>query len=133
MIKIVQGVYGHYTGKSVVPKDKHSEPFQLTPEQEKRLVEQGVAVYVDKQPAVNGSPTDKMSIEDMSAKELRDYGKSLGLTFKVGTKNAEMREAISRYLSETEEATEQTPTGVDDESTEDTEPAPSFDPTEAVQ
>ena len=43
MIRIIRGVYGHYTGGRVVPKDKHSQPFALDPEQEARLVRVGVA------------------------------------------------------------------------------------------
>jgi hypothetical protein len=125
VIRIIQGVYGHYTGKRVVPKDKHSAPFRLSPEQEQRLVEQGVAIYVDEQPVADAA------VDEMDAKELRAYGKSLGLSFKVGAKNTEMRESIIRHLSQSEEpakAYEAVPAdGVD------TEPAPTFDPTEAVQ
>ena len=47
MIQIIRGVYGHYIDGHVVPKDENSEPFALTPEQEKRLVRIGVAKYVD--------------------------------------------------------------------------------------
>lgn len=52
MIQIIRGVYGHYitdakTGKTrVVARDCHSDPIELTPEQEARLVSQGVARYV---------------------------------------------------------------------------------------
>ena len=46
MIQIIRGVYGHYvtdeeTGKTrVVARDKHSDPIELTEEQEARLVSQ---------------------------------------------------------------------------------------------
>lgn len=47
MVQIVRGVYGHYIGGRVVAKDKNSEPFELSPEQEERLVKAGVAKYVN--------------------------------------------------------------------------------------
>ena len=47
MIKIVCGVYGDYTTGIVVAKNKDSAPFELPEEEEKRLVDAGVAVYVD--------------------------------------------------------------------------------------
>lgn len=47
MVQIVRGVYGHYIGGRVVAKDKNSAPFELSPEQEERLVKAGVAKYVN--------------------------------------------------------------------------------------
>lgn len=47
MVQIVRGVYGHYIDGRVVAKDKNSEPFELSPEQEERLVAAGVAEYVN--------------------------------------------------------------------------------------
>lgn len=47
MVQIVRGVYGHYIGGRVVAKDKNSAPFELSPEQEERLVKAGVAEYVN--------------------------------------------------------------------------------------
>lgn len=55
MVQIVRGVYGHYIGGRVVAKDKNSEPFELSPEQEERLVKAGVAKYVN---LPNAAPDD---------------------------------------------------------------------------
>lgn len=108
MIKIICGVYGHKVGGRVVPMTKNSEPFELTPEQEARLVARGVAAYVDEPPTpengggqlpdgVGGVP--EYSAET-SAKELREIGKSLGLTFKVGMSKAEMVAALDKHTEE---------------------------------
>lgn len=59
-------------------------------------------------------------LDEMSAKDLREYGKGLGLTFKVGMTKAEMREQIEAEL--------QALNGEDDGD----EP-PTFDAAEAVQ
>lgn len=58
MIQMVNGVYGHYTGTIVERKDKNSPPFSLTPEQEARLVEIGVAVYVEPEAAELPEPPE---------------------------------------------------------------------------
>ena len=59
-----------------------------------------------------------ITLDEMSAKELREYGKELGLTFRVGMTKAEMREAIVAA----EDAAEP----------EDDEAPPVFDAAEAV-
>ena len=61
---------------------------------------------------------DGLTLDEMSAKELREYGKELGLTFRVGMTKAEMREAIVAA----EDAAEP----------EDDEAPPVFDAAEAV-
>lgn len=132
----------------VVPKTSKDEPFSLSPEQEKRLVSLGVAEYVnaapeaepETEPAEDMTPEAEEAIaaalgdmseaeddepegptlEDMTAKELREYGKTLGLTLKVGMTKAEMREAIEAALDDTAEA-------------EDDEAPPTFDAAEAVK
>lgn len=58
MIQMVNGVYGHYTGTIVERKDKNSPPFSLTPEQEERLVEIGVAVYAEPETAELPEPPE---------------------------------------------------------------------------
>lgn len=48
MIRIVRGVYGFVDSDGAVhPKTVKDEPFSVDAEKEKRLVEQGVAVFVD--------------------------------------------------------------------------------------
>lgn len=46
-IKIVKGVYGHRANGSVVPKNKNSEPFEVTEAKAKELVEAGIAVLAN--------------------------------------------------------------------------------------
>ena len=134
MIKIVNGVYGHYINGKVVPKDKNAEPFELTPEQEERLVNLGVAKYVggtepvgeeapsnEAAPVEDDAPVEEgKSLDDMTVNELRELGKEYGLTFKVGMKKADMVAAI---LAASDEAAP-----VED----DGEDAPSFDAADAV-
>ena len=107
MIRIIRGVYGHYVtdqkgNTRVVAGEKNSDPFELPPEQEARLVRVGVAEYVagkavEDKPAVD--PADDLpdgvdAIPEynvgMKADELRKIAKLMGLTFAVGTTKAEM-------------------------------------------
>lgn len=150
MIKIVQGVYGFLDNNGIVrPKTEADEPFELTPEQEARLVKLGVAQYVetvndeqepedtdtedtegveteDEQEPIGFDETppedfeEEKLLKDMNVKELRALGKEYGLTFKVGMTKDEMVEAISTAQAEIAED-------------EDSEPAPVFDASEAVQ
>lgn len=149
MIKIVQGVYGFLDKNGIVrPKTETDEPFELAPEQEARLVNLGVAQYVgnvkDEQEPEETAPEDTEEVEtedeqepigfdevppveiplsDYSVKELREIGREYGLTFKVGTTKDDMVKAIE--AAEAELAT--------DAEDEDSEPAPVFDASEAVQ
>lgn len=145
MIKIVCGVYGHYINGKVVPKDKNADPFELTAEQEARLVKQGIAEYVcstepvteydapigfDEAPdlpaGVTGIPAYSV---DMKVAELREIGAMCGLSFKVGMSKAEMVAELDKHIEEhTVEGVE-----VDDdgEITVD-EDAPTFDAADAV-
>ncbi|MEG1491141.1 MAG: hypothetical protein RR394_02735 [Oscillospiraceae bacterium] len=132
MIKIIQGVYGHYTGRRVEPKDKNSEPFELTSEEEARLVGQGVAVYVD-EPAKTAVLATEKSVDEMNNKELRSYGETLGLKFKPAMKNADIAEAIKAHLAEAEKTPAGDGTGEGQEGEGEQEPAPTFNPAEAVQ
>ena len=95
MIKITAGVYGHYVGGKVIAKDATSAPFELTAEQEARLVGLGIAQYVDAPaiPAEIGEEEEK-PLEEMTAKELAELGAEYGLEFKKGTKKADMIAAI---------------------------------------
>jgi hypothetical protein len=133
MIHIVRGVYGYLDKDGIVrPKTDADAPFELTPEQEERLVRLGVAEYVGKVNAApvaeaesgvstEEAPTDGISLADLSVKELREIGKEYGLTFKVGISKAEMVAAI-----------EEAEANVDVEE-EDGEDTPTFEPSEAVQ
>ena len=122
MIQIVRGVYGYLDKDGIVrPKTEADEPFELSPEQEARLVGIGVAQYVGKvKSAPVEEPQEVHSLADLSAKELREMAKDYGLTFKVGMSKAEMVAAIEAAESELDAA-------------DDSEPAPVFDASEAVQ
>lgn len=130
MIKIISGVYGQYIKGKVVAKNKDSEPFELTAEEEKRLVEAGVAVYVDG--GRTALPDDVIAIPeystDMKAEELRAIAKEMGLTFKVGTSKAEMVAAMDAAIDGGMEDAD-----TDDDVLNDGEQPPAFDATEAVQ
>ena len=157
MIKIVQGVYGFLDANGFVrPKTEADEPFTLLPEQEARLVNLGVAQYVgnvkDEQEPEDTEEVDAENEQDpigfdetppsdfdddaetdeaeiveeivdlatLNVKELRALGKEYGLTFKVGMSKDEMVTAITAAQAEIAED-------------EESEPAPVFDATEAVQ
>lgn len=149
MIKIVQGVYGFLDSNGIVrPKTEADEPFELPAEQEARLVNLGVAQYVetvkdeqeqeesapeetedveteDEQEPIgfDETPAEELLLSEMSVPELRKVGKEYGLTFKVGTSKAEMVKAIEAAMAELHTEAED----------DDGEPAPVFDASEAVQ
>lgn len=145
MIRIIRGVYGHYVtdqkgNTRVVARDKNSDPFELTPEQEARLVRVGVAEYVaskavEDKPAVDTAddlPDGVDAIPEynvgMKADELRKIAKLMGLTFAVGTTKAEMVAQMDAFLDEHMEDSEDDA----DMPPEDIEDAPTFDAAEAV-
>lgn len=114
MIRIISGVYGHYIGNRVVPKDSSSEPFELTPEQEARLVNLGVAEYISDAPiGFDEIPDGVVGIpeydEHTKASDLREIGKLCGLSFKVGMSKKDMLAALDEYIREN------TVDGVDEE------------------
>lgn len=123
MIKIINGVYGHYIDGRVVAKNCNSDPFELTAEQEARLVERNVAAYVSAPNIVTKEVTLDEVLHSMKVSELRDMGKKAGMTFKVGMLKDDMISAIASKAAETD-------AGHDAE--EDDEP-PAFNAAEAVQ
>lgn len=119
MIKIIAGVYGHYISGKVVAKDATSAPFELTAEQEARLVGLGIAEYVAAPAEATADTEDaKKPLADMTNKELAALGAEYGLEFKKGAKKADMIAAID----EAEAALD----------TEDGLEAPDLDPAAAV-
>ena len=144
MIKMIAGVFGlqvKQPGKKtrVVAKGPADGPFSASPEQEARLVDLGLARYVD-EPAEDAvvddggnepmPPDDYVPeaeasedeadeqearpIEELTAKELRELGKEYGLSFKANASKASMIEAIKAAWPEP------------------AEDAPAFDAAEAV-
>lgn len=145
MIKIICGVYGHYTGGMVVAKDKNSAPFSLPPEREAELVALGVAAYAedtmeetptpigfDEVPELPEGVLDipEYSI-DMKADELRKIGKLCGLTFKVGMSKADMVAALDAFFAEHIDDEDYYEDEEEDE--DDDLEVPDFDPAEAVE
>lgn len=143
MIQIINGVYGHYLNGKVVPKDKNSAPFELSPEQEKRLVDARIAVYVGSTESAGSAGADEVKDQPESIKwvpeysmentvaELREIGKLCGLTFKVGTTKAEMVAALDKHIQEhTVEGVEVNEDG--EISVADDDDAPNFDAADAV-
>ena len=135
MIKMIRGVFGLPVNGIVKAMDKNSPPFEASAEQEKRLVERGFAEYVDgvdtsapigfDETPPEGDAVDALIV--MNAKELRTYGKELGLTFRVGLSKADMISAIREALEGDEE---EAPEGDELEEEDD---SPEFDASEAVQ
>ena len=140
MIKMIAGRFGLLVDGIVKGMDKNSPPFEASEEQEARLVEQGLAKYVDK-PAPVADAEDALPdgvtgipaySEETSAKELREIGKMCGLTFKVGMSKADMIAALDAHIeAHTFEGVEVNEDG--EITVADAEDAPTFDPSEAVQ
>lgn len=128
MIKIVQGVYGHLVNGVVYPKDSRSVPFELTPEQEERLVKKGVAVYVDA--GRTALPDEVEAIPEysveMKANELRAIAEKMGLKFKPGTSKAEMVKMIDAEIDAHS-------VEIDEDEGEDVDDVPAFDASEAIE
>jgi hypothetical protein len=52
MIKIIQGIFGHKVGNTIIPKSAKDEPFSCDEATEKRLVNSGVAIYIDESESI---------------------------------------------------------------------------------
>ena len=136
MIQMIAGVYGRKMPDGAVKgMDKNSEPFEVSPEQEERLIRLGLAVHVDhvdtdtpigfdEMPPVDDedaeAETAEVELKELTAKELREIGKQYGITFKANASKAVMIEAIEAAQSD------------DDVAEDDGEDAPVFDASEAV-
>lgn len=137
MIKIIKGIYGYMDKRGIVrPKTEHDDPFELTEEQEERLVKLGIAVYVDG--GRTALPDDVRGVPEYSAEmkadELREIAKEhMGLTFKVGTTKAEMVAEMDKYLAENTVDSEDEAENDTGEAEDDGEQPPAFDPAEAVE
>lgn len=136
LVKIVKGVYGFDTGKTVVGKSTKDAPFLLDEDKARRLFDLGVAepvcddaypnsyVYAVEEDAemeeeVDEIPTEDMeelNLAEMTLEELKEFAEPYGLKYKVGTKKADFIQQIREALEE-----------------EAHEEPPSFDASEAVQ
>lgn len=97
MIQIVQGTFGYWNGTIVVPKTSKDGPLELEPALEQRLVEKGVAKFVNEaQPREDpGAPDD-----DEDPREPADPGEDPddGLpTYDLSMKLDELKEIAAVY------------------------------------
>lgn len=97
MIQIVQGTFGYWNGTIVVPKTSKDGPLELEPALEQRLVEKGVAKFVNEaQPHEDpGAPDD-----DEDPREPADPGEDPddGLpTYDLSMKLDELKEIAAVY------------------------------------
>ena len=91
MIRVISGAIGTEL------KNSRSKPFSLPPEQEKRLVERGVAAYVSQDAAGAGpSPIPEYDVKT-NANRLKDLLKAIGLTAAVGMTKQEMVNALDAH------------------------------------
>ena len=83
MIRIITDTtFGYRKGKTIEPKTKDSEPFELTKKREIELVEMGIAEYVEEQEEkkaddmedVKEDATEQETIEEESADESQEEG-----------------------------------------------------------
>ena len=136
LVKIVKGVYGFDTGKTVVGKSPKDAPFLLDEDKARRLIGLGVAepvcddtyldshVYAVEEDAETDEGVDEIHTEDMeelnlaemTLEELKEFAEPYGLKYKVGTKKADFIQQIREALEEKAH-----------------EEPPSFDASEAVQ
>ena len=157
MIQIIAGVYRRkMPDGSVKAMNKDSEPFEVSPEQEDRLIRLGLAVHVDE---VNTDmpigfdevpPTDDdgepelpegvIGIPEYSTKntkaELEEIAALCGLTFENSMTKAEMVAALDAHIEANMVAganfTEDGVEIIEGDTEDDGEPAPTFDASEAV-
>lgn len=135
MIKIIKGVYGYMTKSGTVkPKTEKDEPFELTAEQEARLVSLGVAVYVEDAPAkvpdneqMKDEATahlDPEQLAELTNAKLKELAEEMGIDTKNLKTKAQLIEAIT--------SVDVIPGHVEDVE-DDGEELPDFDATEAVE
>lgn len=104
MIKIISGTYGMKKNGKIIPKNSSSEPFEIEADEERKLVELGVAEYVtaseDKksnEPPKSADDNTKQTakLEDMSGKQLKAYAKEHNIKLpKSATSKSDIVEAI---------------------------------------
>lgn len=149
MIKIVKGTYGQRIGERIIPKTEADGPFETTPEQERRLVDLGVAVYVETKSVANKAPEDLPAAPtgaetgsedvdqlpeynaDMKLDELKEIAKAYGVDASDARKKADviaMIEAAKADDQDDEDPDDETPEGDDDG-----EAPPSIDAADPVE
>lgn len=118
-VKIISGTYGYNDGKHIIPKNSKSGIFALEDKEADRLVELEVAVYAGSPKMPEGSKDSTDDNEDVhdenekeydeadlnytadsTVSELRNVGKTIGLTFPVGTTKKDMLAALDSYFGQ---------------------------------
>lgn len=151
MIKIIQGTYGYLDKNGCVkPKTEKDDPFELTKEQEARLVRLGVAVYVDEPDKEPGQGNDKdpgqdpeksgevtghldpEQLAELTNAQLKEIAEKMGIDTKKLTTKAKLIEAITaeEVIAGPAEDDGAEP---EEDGEDDGEQAPTFDAAEAVQ
>lgn len=109
MIRIINGTYGYRDPETgfIEAKTSKSEPFELTGEREKQLVEAGVAEYVECAP-VHSEEEIKYS-ERSTKDELKAVAEKVGAEVNEEMAKKEMIAAIEEALNEEEHDSEDAP------------------------
>ena len=111
MIKIINGVFGYNNGKTIIPKTSKDEPFECDAKVEKRLVAQGVAVYVGNGKCDQTEPKTKTEVKEPTRKELIATFKEMGLK---GNPNSMKTEDLKTKIAEAAELVEDEEVGTDE-------------------
>ncbi len=94
MIKMVAGIYGYKKDGKLEAKNAKSEPFNLDPKEEERLVQAGVAKYVEVEPirvitqADNENAVKNKELTEMSFEELKALAAEKGISVSGKSKQA---------------------------------------------
>ena len=97
LIKITRGTYGHREGFKIIPKTPESEPFEVTAEQAKRLINIEVAVAVDK--AADKSEGTVYNMK-MNLAKLTEIAQSVGIDVPEGATKKQIVEMLDTILDE---------------------------------
>ena len=89
MIQIIAGTFGYYNGKRVVPIKHEDGPQTFDPELEARLVQEGIAQYIDQENNDTTNPHEYRKLE-----ELKEIAKSLGVDASAMRKKSDIIRAI---------------------------------------
>ncbi len=114
MIRIVAGTYGMRKGKRVIPVTKESGPISLTEKQEKELVAQGIAVFVDTEASNSALEkrnraekastaernTQEESLESMKLAKLKELAREYGIDPDGVNRKADLIAAIREAQAE---------------------------------
>lgn len=129
MIKIVAGTYGYVNEKGfIVPKTAKDEPFELSEEDEARLVNLGVAEYVSNSPRLEEAsqavePNADIPVYDVTMKQgdLYSIAKAAGLTLIPNATKGDIVKMLDKHYKAVAEVTP------------DNDEIPKFDPSGAIQ